>query len=270
MKKAVLLFTTFILFVSTNIWCSDSLKIVMLNHKIDSLSNVILRTDTTNKKTILEIKDADKIFGDKNDWWDKLSPALIALLTIVLSSVGAYKIAIYTSKEQRDLTMRQNSSQIAIATEQMKSNHTVAIAQVKANNISSANILWIQNLRTLLSEMIHKLSIMEEILEPLKNYRKKENKNEITTAERKELLETVDKFEILFETLAPQFNQIKLYLDDQNIEQADLITGLNSYLNNALIRSLGKEVEIEITEDELINKSRLVLKKAWEQVKNNE
>lgn len=129
-------------------------------------------SDSINKPaaiqtTIIEIKNADKIFKQKEeDWWDKYSNAIIALFTVIGSAYISYKIASQQTKlgkEQLELTKKQ-----------MEENYRVAMAQVRANNISAARIEWIQKLRPLLAEIISISSKYSEIIYDYDELKKKE------------------------------------------------------------------------------------------------
>lgn len=217
--------------------------------------------NNTSQTTILEIKDADKIFKQKEvDWWDKYSSAIIALITVFGSAFLSYKIAnkqTNLAKEQLELTKKQ-----------MEENYRVAIAQVKANNISGARIDWIQNLRPLLADLISKTSQLEVVFTKLDKILDIEDPEEQTEEEIEEEDALFDQLEKMANENEKIWNQILLFLNKDEKEHSELIKSYQEFVINLELRSNKKPIIKQITEDELIDKSRAVLKTAWEQAKN--
>lgn len=223
-------------------------------------------SDSINKPaaiqtTIIEIKNADKIFKQKEeDWWDKYSNAIIALFTVIGSAYISYKIASQQTKlgkEQLELTKKQ-----------MEENYRVAMAQVRANNISAARIEWIQKLRPLLAELITKTTEGGVLLDELKSFVVKSKKQQLNDREKDELKSKMNKTIHHIESMSSLYNQIKLYLNKDESNHNKLIEVAQAYIEDAANQLKNLELKPRYTEDDLIEVSWVVLKEAWEQAKN--
>lgn len=225
-----------------------------LDSAINKLNQIKANTQGKQESVSLEIKNLEKIFKEKEvNWWEEYSSGLIALITIAVSSFSAYVIAARQIKQNK---------------EQMNESSRIALAQVKENNISSARIQWIQELRPLLANLISNASLFSSSSLELKNYFDKSKESDLTKSEKEELVKlhhgTMEKLDLI----QLDYNQIKLFLNKDEKAHKDLDTVIHNYIMMAGAKSLGKEIEIEVNEDQLIDKSRTVLKNAWEQAKN--
>lgn len=206
----------------------------MLCNNIDSLSKNV------NHTTILEIKDADKIFKQKEeDPWDKYSPALIAIVSIIITSVISFRLA----------------------NKQTKS----ALEQVKANNISAARIDWIQKLRPLLAELISKTSVTKSDLKKLKELVEIKKHSDI---DLKEIQKLWDNLQNQATEIEHFWNQILLFLNKKENEHMELIMAYEKHFKNLSKKPEEIKSEDLVSEEEIIDKSKAILKTAWEQAKN--
>lgn len=226
--------------------------------------DTLAKNSITNNKCqtmVLEIKDADKIFKQKEQSnFDKFSPIIIALITVLGSAYISYKIANNQTKLAKE--------QLELAKKQMEENYRVAIAQVKANNISAARIEWIQNLRPLLAKIISIATKLSEFIEDYDNLIKKGKTSELSKEEREETIKLLNDSTQLLEDYENVLNQIKLFLNLEEDNHADLVEALDTFLFNQWNKAKNKSIKNDIDEEDLIDKSRLVLKEAWEQAKN--
>ena len=152
--------------------------------------------------------------------------------------------------------------------EQIEASSKSAIDQVKANNISAARIEWIQKLRPLLAEIISiatkysdinddHIKLLKEIEEFGLTKETNEEKGKLLDAS----LQTLVEYENVL-------NQIKLYLNLEEERHADLVEALDAFLSIQINKAKNIPVREDIDEEDLIDKSRIVLKEAWEQAKN--
>src|SRR5688572_9226544 len=158
----------------------------------------------------------------------------------------------------------------------MEENYRIAIAQVKANNISAARIEWIQKLRPLMTEVITIVTNIESTVSELNKYIQLSNSRALTDNEQQEGEKAGDKLIELIDTLKPIYNQIRLFLNKDEKEHIAFIEAFDQFLSNTAEildqaedkKSHHEEIEVEVTEDDLIDMARTILKNAWEQAKN--
>ncbi len=222
--------------------------------------------DTTDSKTnlpaitVLEIKDADKIFAQKDpDWWDKYSSAIIAMVTVFGAAILSYKI----SNKQANIA----KDQLELTKKQMEENYRVAIAQVKANNISAARIEWIKELRPLLAKLI---SGIEKIETELTEFDSELSK--IRDEDQKAIDKLGDSYVAKLDPLEDEtdhnWNQIKLFLNKNEEAHKHLVFIYETYASNIFKKLDKEEIKTEVTIEQLIDTANVVLKNAWEQAKN--
>ena len=216
--------------------------------------------NTTSQNTIIEIKDADKIFKQKEKiWWDENSNSVLGLITIIVASITS----LVAVKWQTNIAKRQ----LQIMKEQIDETSKTALDTVRANNISAARIDWIKELRPLMAILISDSEIISQDLKQFNKLDKKRIKNADATIDE-EYFEFRDKLINLAEKLDRTWHQIKLYLNTNEKVHRHLIESYDLYTENFEKIMSDKIIEKEVTIDELANYSRAVLKTAWEQAKN--
>ncbi|MBP5982280.1 MAG: hypothetical protein KA734_01050 [Fluviicola sp.] len=191
------------------------------------------------QKIEVQLKNLKDLQQNKSDFWDKYSSGIIAGIT-VLASLG---ISVWQARaSQRHL---------------------------KSLSISEARIKWIEELRPLLSKLIYLNfeigSLFKEINPFLVDFKLKEN---LRIDQKKENNEKEKKLQILLTDYIQTFSQVKLLLNPNVIEHKELINSMNDYIKNVLQEIETKKSTINLNIDILIEKSQIVLRKAWEQVKN--
>lgn len=276
----------------------DSLQNVSLKNitvKLDTIYNRITNNAaTTTNKTTVEIKDSEKILDVlKDDGYKEYSPGFFALFTIVVSSIVSYKIATRQNSKQEEITRRQIDAQLAIAQDQlvqsrqqidtqlrisqdqvnqnrdqMQESSRITLLQVRNNNIAAARIEWIQKLRPLLANVISISTKYSETMEDYEPLKKKAEQAQPTKEEREEIIKLLDDSARLLEEYESEMNQIKLFLNLEEDEHAKLVEALDTFLSNQWNKNRNIPVANDIDEEDLIDKSRAVLKHAWEQAKN--
>lgn len=277
MKIVILIFIFFfsVVIQSQNINSNEIVKteINTVSRKLDSLIKITKDNQKTNTKTVLEIKDSETIFKkEKSDWWEKYSSGLIALLTIIISARISYKLASNESKKQEEITRQQINAQLAIAQdqiaqnrEQMQESSRITLLQVRNNNISAARIEWIQKLRPLLAELISKTSDFDNSFSELDKLIEIKTP---TNDDRIKVVKLQEKLEKNADDCDNLWNQILLFLNKNEKEHQELITSFSQLSENIGNKIDSKPLIREVTEEELIDKAKAVLKTAWEQAKN--
>ena len=241
-------------------------------------SNSVDSSSKEINRTLLEIQDADKIFAKSEpDWWEKYSSGIIALITVIGSGFLSYYIAKNQSRKQDEITKKQIDAQLVIAQEQLAQNRfqveessRIAMAQVRANNVSAARIEWIQKLRPMLADLILGATKLDSVLSNIKELTTKvKNSNAIATQEqiaaKEEYLFRAN--EIVEVNIQPVFNQIRLYLNKEEHSHTELIAVIDTFIRNSFDNTAGREIKRHISDEDLIDKARIVLKEAWEQAK---
>lgn len=275
-----------------NVDSSQNVNITNITIKLDTIYNRIKSNmDKRNNKTTIELKDAEKLLEElKNNGFKEYLPSVIAMITIIISSIVAYKIAVNQNSKQEDINRKQIDAQLAIAQDQleqgrqqitaqiqiaqdqltqsrneMQENSRITLAQVRANNISAARIEWIQKLRPLLAELISKTSDFDQLYTSFDKLLLLEKPNNNQKQQAIELSNKLDDTANACDTL---WNQILLFLNRNEKEHQDLIASVEQLSENIANKIDNKPFGREVTEEELIDRSRAVLKTAWEQAKN--
>lgn len=214
-----------------------------------------------SQATIIEIKDADKIFAkEKKTFWEENANNLIALLTISIASLVSLITARWNTKVSK--------KQLELMKEQIDSSSKSALEKVKANNISSARIEWIKQLRPLLAELISKTSSLEDISRQLSDIYNEQAPEEQTEEEELEEENLYQKLQSIIQENEHIWNQILLFLNHNEPEHILLINNYRQYIENFELRENDQPITHPITEEQLIEMSITILKNAWEQAKN--
>lgn len=191
------------------------------------------------QKIEVQLKNLKDVQQNKSDFWDKYSSGIIAGTT-VLASLG---ISVWQARaSQRHL---------------------------KSLSISEARIKWIEELRPLLSKLIYLNfeigSLFKEVEPYLENFKLKDN---LSDDQKKLYDEKENKLQILLTDYIQSFSQVKLLLNPNVIEHKKLINSMNDYIKNVIQEIETKKNKNNLNIDNLIEKCQIVLRKAWEQVKN--
>lgn len=240
----------------------------ILNNKIDSLISTIKQLQ--NKKTdstLLRIDKLDEVFKKAEpSSIDKYLPSIIAFLTVLISSGVAYWIGNKNANTQLINAETQARTQTAIALDQLavsqkqiEQNTKNTLAQIRANNISKARVEWIQNLRVLLSDFFGNISEVSTKIDDMR-IAKDKNVNEVTNL--------FNEIVPLLHKMQTQNNQIELYLNPDNESHKNLLDSIEEYMKVITAESRTQDnAKDNILAEKVIQKSRVVLKEAWEKAK---
>ncbi|MEJ8818771.1 hypothetical protein [Lacibacter sp. H407] len=243
---------------------------LLIERKLDSIINIVQTLQNkTSDSTLIRIDKLDEVFKKTDTkWYDKYLPALIALVTVILSSGVAYYVGVRNAKTQIVNAERQAKTQIAIAADQLEmsrrqidQNTANTLAQIRANNISKARIDWIQNLRAVLSTFFANAAEASSLIEDMK-LAKAKNKTD-------EVLKVYESFTHILFKMKEQDNQIQLMLNPTNQNHQNLINSMDAYIEY-LFRIDGeqdKKAQEELS-GKVISDSRKVIKEAWEKAKS--
>lgn len=237
----------------------DSLEIVMHNMQ---------KTLTQRDTLLIKVDKLSESFKSKDsNWYEKILPSIFAFLTVIVSSVVAYWIGIRNIRVQETNTERQANTQLSIAAdnlymskEQLDQNTKNTLAQIRSNNISKARIEWIQNLRPLLSDFFANISKSSIVLKDALDAKKKGEKDEVK--------KHMTAFQEVIYQMEAQNNQIDLFLNPSKASHKDLEVAIVE-----LLSKLNPNENLEVPDSNaqvntVIEKSRIVLKEAWEKAKS--
>lgn len=224
----------------------------MISHGIEKNDNIKEVSITTSTKK----------YKERNDYKYYL-PSLIALLTVLISSTVAYKVAkINIDSQQRNIE-RQITSQLAIASDQLnltnKQIQQTAIntmEQVRANNISQARIAWLNELRVELTKYYCALTTCQDKIGDLLE---KVSKKEIVNLD----------FTYLLGELRESFYRVSLYLNLADQDHKNLYDQMGHLLFRLSEKVKDSKISIYSEIDESLKFARIVLKKTWEDAKND-
>lgn len=239
----------------------------VLLKKVDSLGAVMhnMKSALNQRDTLLiKVDKLSESFKSKDsNWHEKVLPSIFAFLTVIVSSVVAYRIGIRNIRVQESNTERQANTQLSIAAdnlfmskEQLEQNTKNTLAQIRVNNISKARIEWIQSLRPLISGSIHDIAKISGILSAIEAL-EIENQDYQKNIKRKndELIE-------VFNSFSEKAFQMRLFLNLNNQSHRELEEILKDYTQAVL------EHRDNINANGIIEKARVVLKEAWEKAKS--
>lgn len=216
-----------------------------------------------------DIERVEEVLKLKDSWFEKFLPAIIAFLTVAVSSWVSILVASRQIKKDVDVATEQLRSQEALASEQLslgkeQLEKTIqsSMAQVRANNILQARITWIQDLRNGVSEYFAVVIPLAYKLIPISQLIINGEKAQART-----------EYDLLISEVgqARKFSsKVKLFLTSGNNEHTRLLEILNE-LEDVVIKNIPSaeyEARIDTLIGNLESESRKILKETWEQAKS--
>lgn len=257
------------------------IKIDSLRVTVDQLRISVSKSGNADT-SILKIADKE-IFKSSSSLWEKLLPALIALVTVSVSSLVAYKVGMRAAAVQATNAEKQAETQLAVASDQLAVSRDQitqtaknTIEQVRANNLTEARLDWIKDLRPLLSELLPAVYEARMRLESYLGQREQQRalrrrtyhvKDKESEDQLKEIEQTMRTMEADFDELTLKIeekrNQILLFLNPEFDSHKKLEECLNQFYK--CISNL-ENTELDNIKEEsnnIIHKARLVLTEAW-------
>ena len=243
--------------------------------KIDKLQETINQVAQQQVKTksdslSISAKHFEKLtqtLDKKDSVWGLILPSVIAILVVIISTLGASwqgrrQIRAQTANAEAQIRSQEAQAQdnLRVAREQIQETSRMTLAQVRANNISQARINWIQDLRSELSRYIGEVAIinfyLQEVIELNKN-RKKEEAKELYNAQIDRIKE------------ARQYAfKIKLFLNKGESDHSKLESLIDNYFKTALDDYSTVKSNFNTISNDILDISRKILKDAWEQAKS--
>jgi CRISPR/Cas system CSM-associated protein Csm2 small subunit len=139
---------------------------------------------------------------------------------------------------------------------------SIALLQVKGNNISAARVEWVEHLRVAASELISEVEILNEQLREVKEFiaekkiKQSENAFRKATSDTKKLRALLYKVKLYLSPEDPKHKQLDQKLDEYTrvfVEDYDQIDNLE---------------KLETLSDSFVAMMKSVLKEAWEDAKS--
>lgn len=232
-----------------------SISVFSFAESIEIIDSSTFKDDTTYIiNRYVELDNLESYLDEKTGFWDNYGNGIIALFTVLISTIGAYFIA----KKQ----IHENSKAIQL--------------QVRANNISSARIKWVNELRLLMAEFIMLLNELMLITEGLAEFKTDEGKinlDQIKPDHKRNFAKMkMDELFPKFMQIQKTFSAIKLYLNLNEEKHVEFINSCRVYLTRENSFILSKKVDEtnynqEVSKSQLEKSAQEILKDAWEQAK---
>ncbi|TSD63972.1 hypothetical protein FFF34_015530 [Inquilinus sp. KBS0705] len=265
--KKISLIILFVFAVSFNIAKNRSIK----NPKSDTTINKLFfykkSGNDSLKVSIVQLDELSKVLKKDTNTFRDITPSLVALIVVVISTLGAIyigkkQIKVQTSNAAQQLKSQEAQAQelLKLSREQIRETSKMTLTQVRANNVSQARIAWIQDLRELLSKFNGEVALVNTYVEELISLIEKGNDEKVDII-YKDVLERLKTARIF------SF-QIKLFLNKQEEDHMNLENALDKYFRHSVSNPKDKPELLNSLSDEILNLSRAILKKAWEQAKN--
>lgn len=237
------------------IYVITSIVSISYAETIETIDSSTFESDTTyiiNK--YVELENLENYLDEKTGFWDIYGNAVIALFTVLISTIGAYFIA----KKQ----VYENSKSIQL--------------QVRANNISSARIKWINELRPLMANFLLSSATLKRSSKLLSKYKDDDGELNLLNIEDVEEKKQAEKvFEKLNSSYADAdkiYASIRLFLNPVEDLHSNFINKVDAFLQQILNQFLNTEgsdgfEEESISGYQLELLAQEILKEAWEQAK---
>lgn len=258
----------FILFLNCFLWTSvlfGQEKIDTSNAKTNILPAQVSLSNSNVDSMVISIHQLDELINSvkqNNSGWKDILSLIIALIAVIISAWSVYNsrkqinAQIRNAEEQLRSQEAQSQEQLRLAREQIQETSKMTLDQVRANNVSQARINWVQDLRTVLSELIGEVAVMTFYLDSKFVLTKDEEDPRVY---RNKLLGHIKKAQEL------SF-KVKLFLSSKEDNHKILDKLLDNFLSSLTTEK--PSAEFTNLSMEILITSRLVLKEAWEQAKN--